>query len=123
MLFQQVIFILEMLSKDGGISMQICYIPPVSTVSVPTTLCAIDFGIKETIESALSNVIDTCIVKPFQNWCVDMWHWTVDTSLPACTTVSLISLMLYMIGVKNARKWIIIPIIVYVFIQLANCMI
>lgn len=100
--------------------MQICYIPAVTTTP---TLCAIDFGIKETIESAMSSVIDTCIVRPFQNWCLGVWHWTVDTSLPVCTTVSLISLMLYMIGVKNARKWIIIPIVVYLFIQLANCMI
>ena len=73
--------------------------------------------------SAMSSVIDTCIVRPFQNWCLGVWHWTVDTSLPACTTVSLISLMLYMIGVKGARKWIIIPVIVYLFIQIANCMI
>lgn len=102
--------------------MQICYIPAVSTVT-PTTLCAIDFGIKETIEAAMSNVVDTCIVKPFQAWCYGVWCWTVDASLPACTTVSLVSLMLYMIGVKKARKWIIIPIIVYVFIQLANSMI
>ena len=128
MLFQQAIFILEMLSKDGGANMQICYIPPVSA----TTVCAINPGewvgngagwLGETIESAVSSAINNCIIKPFQHWCLDVWHWTVDASLPACTTVSLISLMLYMIGVKNARKWIIIPVIVYLFIQIANCMI
>ncbi|PHV72208.1 hypothetical protein CS063_01665 [Sporanaerobium hydrogeniformans] len=98
--------------------MQICYIPAVTT----PTLCAIDLGIKETIESAMQGVIDNMIVKPFQNWCHGIWMWTVDTSLPACTTVSLVALMLYMVGVKSARKWIIIPIIVYVFIQIANAM-
>lgn len=112
-----------MLLQDGGISMQICYIPAVSSISVPTTMCAIDLGIKETIEAAMSNVVYNCIVKPFQAWCYGIWCWTVDASLPACTTVSLVSLMLYMIGVKNARKWIIIPVLVYIFIQLANSMV
>lgn len=102
--------------------MQICYISAANT-AMPTTMCAIDFGLKQTIESAVSGAIDTVIIKPFQNWCYGVWCWTVDASLPACTTVSLISLMLYMIGVKKARKWIIIPIIVYLFVQLANSMI
>ncbi|MBE6070084.1 MAG: hypothetical protein E7211_20700 [Clostridium lundense] len=108
--------------------MQICYIPSTSV----TTVCSmnpVDWvgsgadWLGETIECAVSSAINNCIVRPFQNWCIDVWHWTVDASLPVCTTVSLISLMLYMIGVKNARKWIIIPIIIYLFIQIANGMI
>lgn len=115
MLYRMCILKLKALLQDGGISMQICYIP--------ATTCAINFSLAETIENAVSGAIDKAIVKPFQGWCYGVWCWTVDASSPACTTVSLISLMLYMIGVKKARKWIIIPIIVYIFIQMANSMV
>lgn len=115
MLYHMCILKLKAPLLDGGINMQICYIP--------STTCAINFNLSETIENAVSGALDNAIVKPFQNWCYGIWCWTVDASLPVCTTVSLISLMLYMIGVKKARKWIIIPIMIYIFIQLVNGMI
>ena len=93
--------------------MKISYMPP--------TVCAVtataDQGI---IEKAISNAIQNTIVIPFKNWCFDVWTGFVDVSLPACTCISLISLIFYMCGIKKAKDYVIIPIIVYLFIQIAN---
>lgn len=87
------------------------------------TLNASYDGLGGIIEGAVSNAISNCIVRPFQNWCYGIWCGIVDVSLPACTTTSLVALMLYMVGVKKARQWIIIPIIVYLFLQIADKMV
>ena len=105
--------------------MQICYITQYSSISLNPGEW-IGSGIDSLggiIEGAVSNAIDNCIVKPFQGWCYGVWCGFVDVSLPICTTASLISLMLCMIGVKKAKQWIIIPIIAYLFLRLADVMI
>lgn len=105
--------------------MQICYITQYSSMSLnPAKL--LESGTNNLgiiIEGAVNNAITNCIVKPFQGWCYGVWCGFVDVSFPACTVVSLTSLMLYMIGVKKARQWIIIPIIVYLFLRIADSMI
>lgn len=72
------------------------------------------------IERAISNAINSAIVYPFQNWCLQLWNDFVDLSLPICVTLSLVSLMLTFVGVKKTRTWVLIPIIIYVFIQSTN---
>ncbi len=98
---------------------RVSYIP--SRCAMPV-VCGIDFDIRETIESAMGNVVNDFIVKPFQSWCLGIWHWIVSVSLPVCVVVTLMALMLYMIGAKKSRKWIILPAIIYLFIQIANSM-
>ncbi len=93
--------------------MKISYIPPTVCAATATA----DQGV---IEKAISNAIQNTIVIPFQNWCFDLWTGFVSVSLPVCTTVSLISLIFFMCGVRKAKDYIIIPIIVYLFIQIAN---
>ena len=97
--------------------MQICYIASGLNCEI-----SLD-GLTKAMEGAVSNAINNCIVQPFQNWCYGLWCGIVDISLPACTTTSLVSLMLYMIGVKKARQWIIIPMLVYLFLQMADKMV
>ena len=110
--------------QDGGNNMKICYIAQSSGASNPNDwLTNSTDKLHQAMEDAMSSAIDNSIVKPFHNWCYGVWNWTVNTSFPVCTTTSLIALMLYMIGVKKARKWIIIPILVYLFIQLADVMV
>ena len=102
--------------------MQICYIAPVTTSA--TLAVSENQGFWEkTIGNAVEGAIQNAIVRPFQHWCYGLWCGFVDISLPVCTTVSLSALMLSIIGVKKARQWIIIPIIVYLFIMSANKMI
>lgn len=72
------------------------------------------------IEEAIGNAINNTIVEPFQNWCIGLWNGFVDISLPVCTTVALVALVLNLIGVKKAKQWVIIPFLVYLFIQVAN---
>lgn len=108
--------------------MKICYIPP-KEQKQNNNLIYVAAGASFTdkitsgMETAMNNAIDNCIVKPFHAWCYNMWCGFVDISLPACTITSLTALMLYMVGVKKARQWIIIPIIVYLFISVADAMI
>lgn len=104
--------------------MKICYIPSKKQeyIFYAATGASFNEKISGAMETAMSNAINKCVVQPFHSWCHNIWCWFVDISLPACTTISLISLMLYMIGVKKARQWIIIPILVYLFIISANAM-
>ena len=106
--------------------MQICYIPATTvSANINPVGWISDLGdvIEKSVNTAVSNAIDTVIVKPFQGWCYGVWCGFIDVSLPACTVISLTSLMLYMLGVKKARQWIIIPIIVYLFLRVADGMI
>lgn len=80
-------------------------------------------ALEKAINNAVSNAIQTTIVNPFKNWCYNLWCSFVDASLPICTAASLIALILTLIGVKNARQWVIIPIIVYLFIMMADMMV
>ena len=98
--------------------MKIAYIPPVLATATPIpqpTQSEMNW-----MEKAMSNAIQSTIVEPFQTWCLGVWTNFVDASLPVCTVASLTALMLTMIGVKKAKQWIIIPILVYLFIQIIN---
>lgn len=97
--------------------MKITYIPPALTTATPST------NEMNWLEEVMSNAIQNTIVEPFQAWCLGIWMSFVDVSLPVCTIASLTALMLTMIGVKKAKQWVIIPIIVYLFIQIINYMV
>lgn len=97
--------------------MKISYIPPVLATAAPSPKQM------NWLEEAMSNAIQNTIVDPFQEWCLGVWTNFVDVSLPVCTVASLTALMLTMIGVKKAKPWIIIPILVYLFIQIINFMV
>lgn len=102
--------------------MKISYIPATSIRNVPDNLpgtLAAGNQLSEAIEEALRNAI----VIPIKEWCYGTWKCFVRISLPACIFTSLFSLVLYMIGVKKARQWIIIPIIVYIFLRFIDGMI
>ncbi len=94
--------------------MKISYIPPVLATVTPSTKQM------NWLEEAISNAIQNTIVEPFQEWCFGVWTNFVDVSLPVCIVASLTALMLNMIGVKKAKQWVIIPILVYLFIQIIN---
>lgn len=98
--------------------MKITYIPPVP-VAVTPLLQPSQEGMNW-MERVMSNAIQSTIVEPFQSWCLGVWTNFVDASLPICTVASLTALMLTMIGVKKAKQWVIIPILVYLFIQMIN---
>lgn len=111
--------------------MQICYIPSNATIrpadsSFTTSLASVAIIATDKkmnwIEDAISNAIQNTIVDPFQNWCHDLWVGFVDVSLPACIMISLAALTLSLLGVKKAQKWVMIPIVIYLFIQLFNFM-
>lgn len=97
--------------------MQITYIPAVSTVSTNKNM------LEKTIGNAVEKAIQATIINPFKSWCYSIWRGFVDASLPICTAASLIALILTLIGVKKARQWVIIPIIVYLFIMMADMMV
>lgn len=98
--------------------MKICYIAPILTTVTPIqepTATEMNW-----MEKAMSTAIQSTIVEPFQAWCHSVWLGFVDVSLPICTATSLFALVLTLIGVKKAKQWVIIPIIVYLSIQVAN---
>lgn len=72
------------------------------------------------IEKAISNAIQNTIVIPFHNLCIGIWTGFVDVSLPVCTATSMIALAFSLAGVDKAKQWVVIPIIVYLFIQILN---
>lgn len=94
--------------------MQITYIPAAETNQNV---------LEKAINNAVSNAIQTTIVNPFKNFCYNLWCGFVEASLPICTAASLIALILALIGIKKARQWVIIPIIVYLFIMMADMMV
>lgn len=98
--------------------MKITYIPPV--LATVTPMVEPTTSEMNWMEKAMSTAIQNTIVEPFQNWCLNVWTNFVDASLPVCTVTSLAALVLVMIGVKKAKPWVIIPILVYVFIQIVN---
>lgn len=101
--------------------MRITYIP--SVVATVTPMPEPTQNEMNWMESAMSNAIQNTIVEPFQTWCLGVWANFIDVSLPICIVTSLTALMLTMVGVKKARTWIIIPIIVYLFLQIINYMV
>lgn len=97
--------------------MTIMYIPAAVMQAQPTQPIIAD---KNWIEQAISNAIQHTIVDPFNAFCLGMWNGFVDVSLPICTATSMIALAFSLAGVKKAKQWVVIPIIVYLFIQILN---
>lgn len=93
---------------------QVCYISAVNTITDKKM---------SWIEEAIANAIQKTIVDPFQDWCHDIWIGFVNISLPACVMISLVAVMLSLLGVKKAQKWVLIPIVIYLFIQIFNFLI